>query len=109
MPLEIGIWPMGMVYHKGESLRLTVGAYQNETARLNFGSAAIGVPVDSYTYPAGTRVKKETLGGNSTETADPAQVVKAPATHNKGRHVLYTGGGHDSYLLLPVVPEKNVR
>lgn len=109
VPLEIGIWPMGMVYHKGESLRLTVGAYQNETARLNFGSAAIDVPVDSYTYPAGTQVKKETLGGNSTETADPAQVVTAPATHNKGRHVLYTGGGHDSYLLVPVVPEKNVR
>lgn len=107
VPLEIGLWPMGMVYHKGETLRLTVGAYQNEPADLNFGRAKIDVPVDSYTYPAGTKVKKETLGGNSTETADPAQVVTAPATHNKGRHILYTGGEHDSYLLVPVVPEKH--
>ena len=107
VPLDIGIWPMGMIYHKGESLRLTVGAYRQEKADVPpFGSTKIAVPTESYTYPVSSTVKKEVLGGDCSEAADPAQVVKPVPTHNKGRHVLYTGGEYDSYLLVPVVPAK---
>ena len=107
VPLDIGIWPMGMIYHKGESLRLTVGAYRQEKADVPpFGSTKIAVPTESYTYPVSSTVKKEVLGGDCSEAADPAQVVEPVPTHDKGRHVLYTGGEYDSYLLVPVVPAK---
>ncbi len=104
--MEIGIWPMGMKYHKGESIRLTVGAYRPVDAKLPFGLAKIDVPTVSFTYQPGTDAKAVTLGGDCTEVANPKQVVKSPETHNKGRHILYTGGDKDSYLLIPVVPEK---
>ncbi len=106
VPLDISIWPMGMIYHKGETIRLTVSAYQPGPAHLPFGSAKIEVPTDSYTYEPGTEVNKKALGGNIQEVADPAQVVQTPATHNKGQHVLYTGGIYSSYLLVPVIPKQ---
>ena len=34
------------------------------------------------------------------------EVVTSPATHNAGKHCIYTGGRYDSYLYLPVIPEK---
>ncbi len=104
--MEIGIWPMGMKYHKGESIRLTVGAYRPVDAKLPFGLAKIDVPTSRFTYEPGTDAKAVTLGGDCTEVANPEQVVKSPETHNKGRHIIYTGGDKDSYLLIPVVPEK---
>jgi hypothetical protein len=32
--------------------------------------------------------------------------VQSPATRNKGKHTILVGGKYDSYLSLPVVPEK---
>ena len=105
VPMEIGIWPMGMKYHKGEAIRLTIGAYKPADAKLPFGKAEIIVPTASFTYEPESDPKAVILGGDCTEVANPAQVVKSPATHNKGRHIIYTGGDKDSYLLIPVVPE----
>ena len=41
--------------------------------------------------------------GNSTGEVD---TVDLPLDVNKGRHILHTGGRHESYLLLPIVPEQ---
>ena len=103
-PVEIQIWPMGMIFNKGEYLQLTVGAYEPPVAAIPFGSAKITVPADGMTYDEGDEnVKFVTLGGNANEVADKAEVVTSPATHNRGRHTILTGGCYDSYLYVPVI------
>ena len=106
VPVEIEIWPMGLFFEKGEILQLTVGAYQPEKAAIPFGSAKITVPEEGFTYMPGQPVKMITLGGDATECADPSEVVTSPATHNVGRHCIYTGGRYDSYLYIPEIPAK---
>ncbi len=103
VPVEIGIWPMGMIYHKGESLRLTIAAYKPANVKLPFGSAKIPVPAEKFTFNPGEKVTEKILGGDCTEVADPSEVVTSPPTHNKGVHRIFTGGKHDSYLLIPVI------
>lgn len=106
VPVEIEIWPMGLFFEKGEILQLTVGAYQPEKAAIPFGSAHITVPKEGFTYMPGQQPEMMTLGGNADECADPAEVVTSPATHNVGRHCIYTGGRYDSYLYIPEIPAK---
>ena len=106
VPVEIEIWPMGLFFERGEILQLTVGAYQPEKAAIPFGSAKITVPEERFTYMPGQPVKMMTLGGDATECADPSEVVTSPATHNVGRHCIYTGGRYDSYLYIPEIPAK---
>lgn len=104
VPVEIEIWPMGLYFDEGEILQLTVGAYQPQQAAIPFGSARISVPREGFTSMPGEAVEMMTLGGNATQCADPAEVVVLPATHNAGRHRIYTGGEYDSYLYVPEIP-----
>jgi predicted acyl esterase len=106
VPVEIAIWPMGLIFEKGETLKLTVGAYVPVIPHLPFGSAEISVPAEGYTYTPGSNPEMITLGGHADECADPAEVVQSPATRNKGKHTILVGGKYDSYLSLPVIPEK---
>lgn len=103
VPVEIGIWPMGMIYHAGESLQLTISAYKPANVKLTFGSAKIPVPTEKFTFEPGENVEIKILGGDSEEVANQAEVVHSPQTHNKGRHKFFTGGKYDSYLLIPVI------
>lgn len=109
VPVEIEIWPMGLYFDEGEILQLTVGAYQPANAAIPFGSASISVPRDGFTYMPGQLVEMMTVGGNATQCADPAEVVVSPATHNAGRHRIYTGGEYDSYLYVPVIPDNTMK
>lgn len=109
VPVEIEIWPMGLYFDEGEILQLTVGAYQPANAAIPFGSASISVPRDGFTYMPGQPVEMMTVGGNATQCADPAEVVVSPATHNVGRHRIYTGGEYDSYLYVPVIPDNTMK
>lgn len=109
VPVEIEIWPMGLYFDEGEILQLTVGAYQPANAAIPFGSASISVPRDGFTYMPGQPVEMMTVGGNATQCADPAEVVVSPATHNAGRHRIYTGGEYDSYLYVPVMPDNTMK
>lgn len=104
VPVEIEIWPMGLYFNEGEMLQLTVGAYQLANAAIPFGSASISVPREGYTFMPGQPVDMITVGGNATQCADPTDVVVSPATHNAGRHRIYTGGQYDSYLYVPEIP-----
>ena len=104
VPVEIEIWPMGLYFDEGEILQLTVGAYQPANAAIPFGSASISVPREGYTFMPGQPVDMITVGGNATQCADPTDVVVSPATHNAGRHRIYTGGQYDSYLYVPEIP-----
>lgn len=109
VPVEIEIWPMGLYFDEGEILQLTVGAYQPANAAIPFGSASISVPRDGFTYMPGQPVEMMTVGGNATQCAGPAEVVVSPATHNAGRHRIYTGGEYDSYLYVPVIPDNTMK
>lgn len=109
VPVEIEIWPMGLYFDEGEILQLTVGAYQPANAAIPFGSASISVPRDGFTYMPGQPVEMMTVGGNATQCADLAEVVVSPATHNAGRHRIYTGGEYDSYLYVPVIPDNTMK
>ena len=103
-PVEIQIWPMGMMFGKGEYLQLTVGAYVPPTPNLKFGSAKITIPAEGMTYdPNDKSVRMITLGGDADQVDDKTEVVTSPATHNKGRHTILSGGKYDSYLYVPVV------
>lgn len=104
VPVEIEIWPMGLYFNEGEMLQLTVGAYQPANAAIPFGSASISVPREGYTFMPGQQVDMITVGGNATQCADPTEVVVSLATHNAGRHRIYTGGRYDSYLYVSEIP-----
>jgi predicted acyl esterase len=106
-PVEIEIWPMGLIFSKGEYLQLSVGAYSPGTVALGFGAAKQTIPVKGMTYdPNDTSVELMTIGGDADQVPDKAEVVASPAAHNKGRHSIYTGGSYDSYLYVPVIPAK---
>ena len=106
VPLDIEIWPMGMFYSSGESLQLTISAYEPPTEKIPFGSSKIDVPKNSYTYTPGEKVEMVTIGGNADQVANEKDVVKSPKTHNKGIHRFYSGGKYDSYLYVPIIPSK---
>lgn len=107
VPVEIPIWPMGMKYHAGEKIRLTVRAYNPPSADTvpAFGSAKITVPKEGYTYEPGQKTEMITLGGLDGKKW-VKNTVKAPKSRNKGRHIIHLGGRYESYLQVPVVPEK---
>lgn len=73
----------------------------------------IPVPLDIEIWPSSTLFRAgETLRllikGEDiyTEIPQPGPaVMRHEETRNRGVHVLHTGGAHDSYLLLPVIPE----
>jgi predicted acyl esterase len=72
------------------------------------------VPVDVEMWPSSTlfesgetlRVIVQGTDLNSYEGAGLHYANHYPL-HNYGRHVIYTGGGYDSHVLLPVVPARD--
>ena len=63
--VEIALYPVGLLMHPGEQLRLTVSG-------------------------------RNLIGGAMPMDATP------PEIDNHGRHIIHTGGRHDSHLVLPV-------
>jgi len=66
VPVDIPIWPTGMMFHAGQQLQLVIAGYDYMVSR----------PADR----------------------------PVPDIHNKGTHIIHTGGRYDSYLLIPVIP-----
>ena len=111
VPIDVNIWPMGMIYHAGETMRLKIGEENTDTPEFDFMGFGIGdieVPADGGTYVPGTNVTKTTLGVPASEsTALPsyieAQSVPPTPSRNNGTHVFYAGGKYDSRLLIPII------
>lgn len=97
---------MGMIYHKGESLRLTVGAYQAPQLKLPFGAAKITIAKDQFTFDPQNPPEMMTLGGGSSQCASLTEVVQALPSRNKGTHIFHLGGKYDSFLSIPVIAAK---
>ena len=105
VPVEIGLWPIGMKVHAGEVLQVTVSPYHSEPVPLALGAAAIDIPADRYTYDPDDPPQMITLSGS--REVIPAWVGEQtvrPQDRNAGVHRIHFGGRYDSHLLAPVIP-----
>lgn len=105
VPVEIGIWPMAMLYHKGQRLVLTIKPHKPTPTQMDigFGTAKIEIPADGGTFMPDQKPAMLTLGGS--RELDPlviSQRVTTPESRNKGTHIVHFGGQYDSHLLVSV-------
>lgn len=72
------------------------------------------MPVEIKLLPSGTLFKKgeslavvvkgnEIIKGNSTPLPNMKTRYEHEDTVNRGNHLVYTGGGYDSHLIIPVI------
>ncbi len=108
VPLDIAIWPMGMLFQKGDYLQITINAYKTTSwaSPFDLKMATIQVPKDGFTCMPGEKVDMITIGGVSGGLTGGIDTSRLPKDVNKGKHILHTGGRYDSYLYLPIVPKK---
>lgn len=113
VPVDILIWPMGLLFKKGDELRLTVSAYKTKklwTGPFKLKMAKVELPKEGYTYMPDSKPEMFTIGGAEMFAGgawgDEVDTKELPKDHNKGRHTIYTGGKYDSYLYVPFVPKK---
>lgn len=111
VPIDILIWPMGLLFQKGDILRVTISGYK--TRKLWMGPfklkmAKIDLPKEGFTYMPGTKPEMYTIGGGEMFGSSGGEVETSKMLHdvNKGRHRIYTGGQYDSFLYVPVIPKK---
>ena len=113
VPVDILIWPMGLKFKKGDILRVTISPYKTKkiwTGPFKLKMAKINLPKEGFTYMPDEKPEMYTIGGAEMfaggKWGDEVDTTELPKDHNKGRHRIYTGGKYDSYLYLPVIPEK---
>lgn len=105
VPLDILIWPMAMLWKKGDILRLTVAPYKTKklwTGPFKLKMAKIRIPKEGYTWFPDNEPEMETIGGGKMFAGSHVDTAELPRDINEGRHRIYTGGIHQSYLYLPV-------
>ena len=110
VPLDIAIWPTAIQFRKGEYLQLTVSAWKSSktgNAPDIFGMKKIEVPEEGFTYMPGEKVRMMVLGEKTGEKLPEREEAPLPQDHNRGRHVIYTGGKYDSCLTIPVTPKNS--
>ena len=109
VPVDILIWPMGLLFKKGDMLRITVSAYKTAkmwTGPFKLKMAKIELPKEGFTYMPDDKPEMYFIGGAEMFAGSDGTGTELPKDHNRGRHSIYTGGKYDSYLYLPVVPLK---
>ena len=105
VPVDIGIWPMAMLYHAGEELELTIRPFSFPPMAhmpFSFGHAKVPIPENQTTFTPGEKVPLRQMGGPTEESATRL-TSKLPPSRNKGTHILHTGGQYESYLLVSEV------
>lgn len=68
--------------------------------------AKISLPKEGFTYMPNERCEMYTIGGEEMFAGSKIDTADMPKDVNRGRHRIYTGGKYDSFLYLPVIPEK---
>jgi predicted acyl esterase len=103
VPVEIAIWPMGLRFHAGEQLKLTIKPFSNEPMQMPFGSVKLDFPAHDYTFDPAQPPKMVALGGDAaTSPAWSRDQAVMPPSRNQGRHRIHIGGRWDSHLLVPL-------
>ncbi len=109
VPVDILIWPMGLLFKKGDELRLTVSAYKTKklwSGPFKLKMAKVELPKEGFTYMPDCKPEMYTIGGGAMFAGSDVSTAELPKDHNKGRHRIYSGGQYESYLYVPFVPEK---
>jgi predicted acyl esterase len=106
VPVDIRIWPMAMLFRKGDILQVTVSAYKIKAmwgGPFKLKMAKIELPKEGYTWMPKQKPVMITVGGcNLSEIPEDGKNVELPKDVNHGRHVIYTGGHYDSFLYVPI-------
>lgn len=109
VPVDILIWPMGLKFKKGDILRVTVSPYKTRkmwTGPFKLKMAKVTLPKEGYTYFPEDKPEMYTIGGKEMFAGSKVDTADMLKDHNKGRHRIYTGGQYDSFLYVPIVPDK---
>ncbi len=100
VPVDILIWPMGLLFKKGDILRVNVKPYKTKklwTGPFKLKMAKIDLPKEGYTYFPEDKPEMVTIGGAEMFAGSQVDTAEMPRDHNRGRHVIHTGGKYDSY------------
>ena len=109
VPVDILIWPMGMLFKKDDILQITITPYKTKkmwTGPFKLKMAKIELPVEGYTYFENNKPEMYTIGGGEMFEGNNNDSTPMPKDVNKGRQVIYTGGKYDSYFYAPFIPQK---
>lgn len=109
VPVDILIWPMGLKFKKGDILKVTISPYKTKkiwTGPFKLKMAKINLPKEGYTYMPDANPEMYTIGGAEMFAGSKVDTAEMPKDHNKGRHRIYSGGKYDSFLYVPIIPEK---
>ncbi|MDO4154072.1 MAG: CocE/NonD family hydrolase [Clostridia bacterium] len=109
VPVDILVWPMGLLFKKEDMLRVTVSAHKTMkmwTGPFKLKMAKIALPKQGYTYMSDDNPEMYTIGGAEMFAGSDGNGTQLPKDHNKGRHAIYCGGKYDSFLYVPIVPQK---
>ncbi len=109
VPVDILLWPTGLLFKKGDILRLTITGYKTKklwTGPFKLKMAEISLPKEGFTYMPNETVEMYKIGGGEMLGGSKIENIDMPKDVNKGRHAIYTGGKYDSYLYVPTIPEK---
>lgn len=109
VPVDILIWPMGLKFKKGDILRVSVSPYKTKkmwTGPFKLKMAKITLPKEGYTYFPDDKQEMYTIGGSEMFAGSKVDTADMPKDHNKGRHRIYAGGKYDSFLYVPLIPDK---
>lgn len=104
VPVDILIWPMGLLFKKDDIIRVTVSAYKTQkmwTGPFKLKMAKINLPKEGYTYMPDEKPEMYTIGGSEMFAGSDVETIDMPHDVNKGRHVIHTGGKYDSFLYVP--------
>lgn len=110
VPVDILLWPTGLLFKKGDILRLTITGYKTKklwTGPFKLKMAEISLPKEGFTYMPNDKVEMYKIGGGEMLGGSKIENIDMPRDVNKGRHAIYTGGKYDSYLYVPTIPEKD--
>lgn len=106
VPVDIGLWPMGLRFRAGENLVLSIAATRilPVSSTGMYAGAIVPIPADGGTFVPGTKAPLQNLGGpaNTIPPFVKAQGVQSPKSRNNGTHVIHFGGKYNSHLLLPI-------
>ncbi len=110
VPVDILIWPMGLLFKKGDVLRVTVSAYKTQkmwSGPFKLKMAKINLPKEGYTYMPDEQPEMFTIGGSEMFAGSDVETTDMPRDVNHGRHIIHTGGKYDSFLYVPVIPKES--